>query len=399
MAGSTCRYRVRFAMSILASCGLCVTTTAHGGGALTRGLGAADSTRWFAPASTTQAPQGAKAAPSGVLQASLSNGYGVGAVSVQVDPDPGNPRVARLDTTWSTAIPGQRDRVRLGDSVNHAGTWGRQLRFGGLHYGTDLVSGLSPAPWDVTGADLGSHVAPALVRSQQVDRAFAVGFLRRNYGLDRDGYGAPFASATVRWGASEHVTTELRGSAQRGIGNGGIALLFRLKGVGLVTAAVAASDSHAGTGSLAQTGFEYRRASFSASLCSAWASSEFRHLRPDDAGASPRQWSAASASFDAARYGVFGIGYAALAGDAEALGDAFHGSYRISLGRLSTLTLSASRTLAPEPATSLMLVVAIPLDRLARPAGARGAAVTSILRMLDRHSKPTTLAHSLPGQG
>jgi hypothetical protein len=44
-----------------------------------------------------------------------------------------------------------------------------------------------------------------------------------------------------------------------------------------------------------------------------------------------------------------------------------------------------------------MLVVTFPLDRLARTTGARAAAAASVMRMFDRHPKPTTLAHSFAG--
>jgi len=387
-------------MLLLASCGLSLSTAADGNEFSPRGLGGADSTHWFAPASTPSTTRDARLPQSGVLEARLADGYGVGAIRLRVGQEPGNPRVARLDTSWSAAVPGQRDTLRLGDSIDQPGTWGRQVRFAGLHFGTDLGSHLAAAPPKVPEAANAMYVpraAPTLVQPGLVERTYAAGFLRRNYGLDGDRYGAPFAAATVRLGVSEDVTTELRGNAQQGVGNGGIAFLVRLKGLGLITAAAAASDSAEGTGTLAQTGFEYRRAGFSASVCSAWASSEFRQLRLEDESIPPRHWSVASATYDAARYGVIAIGYAAPAGDDEALRDTIRGTYRLAVGPLSTLTLSVSHTSAPEPDTSLMLVVTFPLDRLARTTGARAAAAASVMRMFDRHPKPTTLAHSFAG--
>jgi len=272
------------------------------------------------------------------------------------------------------------------------------MRFGGLQYGTDLGNGAFAAPPAWRSAHLIAaradwpHALPgmadggpavmqpsrsafALTPPGMVDRACAVGFLRSNYGLEGDRYGPPFASGTLRRGISENITTELRGGAQEGVGNGGIALVVRLKGLGTLSAATAASRGDAGAGRLTQTGFEYRRARFSASIQSQWASSGFRHLGIADEGAPPRYWSVARATYDAARHGVFGLGYAALARYNETLSETAEATYRVGLGRVSTLTLSVSRTFAAEPDTSLMLVLTFPLDHLAvRPTPARAAA-------------------------
>jgi outer membrane usher protein len=356
-----------------------------------------------------------------VFQASLANRDGVAAISLKATEDAANPRIARLDTAWTTASPGQRNTLRLGDSLDQAGTWGRPVRFGGLQYGTDLDRGAAvvapPAWWSarliaaranwphalpgVAGGEPAitqpSRTAFALTPPGMVDRACAVGFLRSNYGLDGDRYGPLFASATLRRGLSEDVTTELRGGAQEGVGNGGIAFVVRLKGLGTLSAATAASRGDTGTGRLAQTGFEYRRAGFSASIQSQWASSEFRQLGVADEGVPPRYWSVARASYDAARHGVFGLGYAALARHNEALSEAAEATYRVALGRVSSLTLSVSRRFAPEPGTSLMLVLTFPLDHLAARATPARAANGSWL--FGRSPEPTTLARSPADEG
>jgi outer membrane usher protein len=176
-------------MLLLASCGLSLSTAADGNEFSPRGLGGADSTNSFAPASTPSTTRDARLPQSGVLEARLADGYGVGAIRLRVGQEPGNPRVTRLDTTWSAAVPGQRDTLRLGDSIDQPGTWGRQVRFAGLHFGTDLGSHLAAAPPEVpeaANAMYAPRAAPALLQPGLVDRAFAAGFLRRNYGLDGD---------------------------------------------------------------------------------------------------------------------------------------------------------------------------------------------------------------------
>jgi outer membrane usher protein FimD/PapC len=305
-----------------------------------------------------------------VFQANLANRYGVAGIRLRATEDAGDPRITRLDTAWTAALPGQREALRLGDSVDQAGAWGHPLRFGGLQYGTDLDRGAAfAAPQEVMQP---SRTAFALTPPGTVDHTCAIGFLRSNYGLDGDRYGPAFASATLRAGISENLTTEFRGGAQEGVGNGGVALVARVSGLGTLSAATAASRGDSGSGRLAQTGFEYRHAGLSASIQAQWASSEFRQLGVAAEGVPPRYWSVARAAYDAARHGVFGMGYAALARYDETLTEAAEATYRVAFGRASTLTLSLSRTFEPEPDTSLMLVLSFPLD----PLGGAGAATT-----------------------
>lgn len=379
------RYRDRLAMPLLAACcALAFGANDADAETLPRAPGRAESMAWFsAPALPDTPPR------SGVFRATLANRYGVAAISLKASEDAANPRIARLDTAWTAAVPGGRDMLRLGDSLDQAGNWGRPVRFGGFQYGADAGNGsafVAPPAWRgvhlIAAPGNSPHALPgtadgapaltppsrtalALTPPGKVDRAYAVGFLRSNYGLEGDRYGPPFASATLRRGMSDDVTTELRGGAQDGIGNGGIAFVVRLKGLGILSAATAASCGDAGTGRLAQTGFEYHHAGLSASIRSQWASSEFRHLGVADESVPPRYWSVAHATYDAARHGVFGLGYAALARYNEALSEAAAATYRVAVGRASSLTLSVSRTFAPEPATSLMLALTFPLDRSA----------------------------------
>jgi outer membrane usher protein len=414
-------YRAALAMPLLALCA--PWSVAAGGETLPRDLTRAHSATWFALHSPAGAPRGSQLV-SGVYQTSLSSSYGVGVVSLSARQDAGNPRVTRLDTTWTTAIPGQRDTLRLGDSINQPGIWGREVRFGGLHYGTNLATqpvSVAPLSWPSGASRLigvgrnlpytlsgipqagpallppTSFAAPALMRPGLADRAYAVGFLRSNYGLDGDRYGPLFASATLRRGISDDVTTELRGSAQQGAENGGIAFLARLKGLGVLSAATAASRGDAGFGTLARTGFEHRRGSFGASIQSQWTSPGFRQLGVGEESMPARYWSAARATYDSARHGAFGLGYAVLAQRNQALSESLQGTCRIAVGKATTLTLEFSRTVAPERDTSLMLVFTLPLD-LVRTVNAKAGAASGF-RMFDRTPTPAILSRSAFWEG
>jgi outer membrane usher protein len=334
----------------------------------------------------------------GVFQASFFSRHGTGIIRLMASGVTGDAKITRLETSWATELS-EHETLRLGDAVNRAGAWGQALRFGGLQLGTNLGGEAVPATtpswrvgpmnYDATDAVqfLSSDVPdgdPAVAQMKRqsfdlmgrgaVDRSLAIGFLRTHFGLDEDGYGPLFASALVRRGVSEDLTAELRSNVQRGVGNCGFAAGLRLPGLGVFTVATAASESRAGIGTLAQTGFEYRLASFVASIRSQWATAEFHHLGLPGESIPPRRWSVARARYDAKRYGAVEMAYATLASYDEPLNSAVEADYRVVVGKSSTLTLRASRTFASDPSVSIMLGMTLTLEHLARlmVAGARG---------------------------
>jgi outer membrane usher protein len=364
---------------------------------LARETGSDTMVAWFVPRVGSDSAQ--QIGPTfGEFQASFFSRHGTGTIRLMSSGAAGDAKITRLETWWATELA-EGESLRFGDSVNRGGAWGRALRFGGLQLGTNLGGGLLPASepsWrvgplnydtaetlqflpsgvsdgDPTVAPMG-HQSFGLMGRGAVDRSLAIGFLRTRFGLDDDGYGPLFASALLRRGVSENLTTELRSDVQGGVANCGFAAGLRLPGVGVFTVATAASESEAGVGTLAQTGFEYRLASFVASIRSQWATAEFHHLGLPGENTPPRRWSDARARFDAKRYGVVEMAYAALARYDEPLNSAVEADYRVVVGKSSTLTLRASRTFAPDPNVSVMLGMTLPLEHLARfiAAGARG---------------------------
>jgi outer membrane usher protein len=347
-------------------------------------------TTWFAPHATSDAIQQFRPA-FGVFQANLLSRHGIGTIRLMSIQSAAEAKVTRLETTWSMDFPGRPERLRLGDSVNRMGAWGRPFRFGGLQFGTNLAgesASITPPSWLIRGMTYGPAAAPQipptgipdgdpavaqmsrasfdLMAPGVVDHTVAIGFLRPDFALDDNRYGSPFASALLRRGVSEHLTAELRGGAQPGVGNCGIAAHVRVPGLGILTGATAISESEAGVGTLAQTGFEYRFADFSASIRSHWSTYEFHPLGPAGESVAPRQWSVARARYDGRRYGIAEMAYVTLARYDDALNRALEANYRVVVGKASTITLHASRTFAPEPDVSLMLAMTLPLERLAR---------------------------------
>jgi hypothetical protein len=155
--------------------------------------------------------------------------------------------------------------------------------------------------------------------------------------------------------------------------------------------APAASDGDAGSGTLAQSGYHYSLAGFSVSLRAQWATHAFRYLGAEDKGTAPPRSSTARALYDTGRFGVVGVAYTALANVDAELRKAVNASYRVDVGKVSSLTLSASRSLAPDAEASVMLAMSFPLEHVARMVVARREAANGI-RMLRQNLASMTLA-------
>lgn len=173
----------------------------------------------------------------------------------------------RLDTYWVKEFPGQRERLRVGDAISQAASWGRPLRFAGLQWGTDhsldpyfvsyplpsiegraglpsiadlYINGVRQQPASVEGGafritevpavsgagelqvvlrDLAGravtlsqpyYLAPELLRPSLRSVNAELGVLRNQYGLESDGYGKAYAALGLRQGATNTLTWSLR---------------------------------------------------------------------------------------------------------------------------------------------------------------------------------------------
>jgi hypothetical protein len=85
------------------------------------------------------------------------------------------------------------------------------------------------------------------------------------------------------------------------------------------------------------------------------------------------------------------VAYTALANVDAELRKAVNASYRVDVGKVSSLTLSASRSLAPDAEASVMLAMSFPLEHDARMVVARREAANGI-RMLRQNLASMTLA-------
>ena len=184
----------------------------------------------------------------------------------------GSPGSVRLMTSWQTDHVERLKTLRIGDSYNNTGAWGRGVLFGGVQYGTNFsirpdfvtlampsVTGkaLLPSTVDIyvnnalrsrqkvsTGAfsiqnlplisgagDLQVVVkdmlgreqlitqsffsSPQLLREGLVESSFEFGWIRQNYGSVSNDYGDPLASTTWRKGLGPRLSAEWRAEVQK----------------------------------------------------------------------------------------------------------------------------------------------------------------------------------------
>jgi outer membrane usher protein len=112
----------------------------------------------------------------GVVELGAFNWFDVGTISFLSQRSNTISGTVRLDATWTIDMPKQMRTLRLGDSINQPGAWGRALRFGGIQYGTNFATrpGFVTLPLQsVTGqavlpSTVDVYVNHALTAQQQV---------------------------------------------------------------------------------------------------------------------------------------------------------------------------------------------------------------------------------------
>lgn len=239
----------------------------------------------------------------------------------------GRDRLLRLDTTWTHDQPESATTLRVGDAVTMASSlWGGAVRFAGVQWGTNFATqpglitfplptiaaattlpstvnlyvngalrmstnvGMGPFQLEDVPAISGDgqiqvvvrdllgreqvvtqsfYASPALLRQGLRDFSYEAGVVRENYGVASDDYEHAVLVGTQRLGLSDSFTGEVHGEVlqdQQTLGIGGDWLI---PVTGVVSAAVAGSDSRqSGSGALTVLGFDRiaRRFSFGANI-------------------------------------------------------------------------------------------------------------------------------------
>jgi outer membrane usher protein len=362
---------------------------------------------------------------SGQFELGYFNRFGVGTTSLLGEELGSQSRFTRLDTSWTIDYPEPRQTLHLGDAINVPGSWGRSVRFGGIQFGTNfgtqpgfvsfpaqsvvgqavlpstvdvfvnnaLVSrqDVPPGPFSIsnlpviTGAgDVRLVVRDLLGREQIVTQPFygsqslllegleqfsaEFGFVRENFGIESNDYGAWLGSGTYRRGLSEHLTGEVHGEALRDqatVGAGGDYLLPQF---GTITAYLAGSrrkvtaDSNASTGRTAIFGIDRQAQPWSFAARSQWTSRGFAQIGLSPPQLPPVRLSTLNVSYSGQGSGSVSASYVGQHNRDQADTRLATMSYSVSLGKFGSFMLSALRDLSGDRSTTIFAALNLPLS-------------------------------------
>lgn len=281
----------------------------------------------------------------------------------------GSGRVIRLDSTYVYSNFGAQQRYWLGDFITGGLAWTRPVRLGGAQITRDftmrpdlvtfplptlagsvavpstvdvLVNGtralssqVPPGPFQVpqlpliTGAGsvqmtvtnaLGQQVtttlpfyaSASLLAPGLHTYSLETGWLRRNWGLLSDDYGAFAASGTYRRGLTDRLTMEIHaeGTKDQLMAGGGI--VANAFDFAVVNIAGAASTSRGRTGGELSVGIERLGRKFSFSASAILATPDFRDVAALNGDPVPTREITASASYSMDRWGTLGLAWAQI---------------------------------------------------------------------------------------
>lgn len=326
---------------------------------------------------------------------------------------------ARLMTTYQMDRIKAMKTLRVGDSTNSTGAWGRSVLFGGLQYGTNFairplfipmalpsVSGkaLLPSTVDVyvnhalrtrqqvnagpfsiqnlpvfTGAGevqlvvkdlLGREqlitqsffASPVLLREGLVEEAFEMGWQRNNYGQASNDYSDPFATLTYRKGLSPSFTGEARLEVQKNSATVGLSGAAPLPAWGsVVEASVGLSHAdHLSPGALLAASYSYSGKHWSGNAQWQWQNPNFRQL-----GSNPDRLAQQSGTVQLnlpLGPGTLSVNYLRDQAYAQALTRIINLNYSQRLGHGLFAAFTLFKPLSPDASTTLGLTMTLLLD-------------------------------------
>jgi outer membrane usher protein len=332
----------------------------------------------------------------------------------------GNSGNARLMTTWQTDQIDAIKTLRIGDSYNNTGNWGRGVLFGGIQYGTNFavrpdfvtaampsVSGkaLLPSTVDVyvnnalrsrqqvnagpfsiqnlpviTGTGevkvvvkdlLGREqlitqsffASPNLLRAGLVQDSYEFGWLRENYGLTSNDYNDPFAAVTYRKGLSNTLTAEGRVELQKDLAATGVSVAAKLPGMSsVVETSVAASEkSGLPLGAMGSVSYSYLGRLLSASARLQLNGMNFRQIGSDPASL-PKQIGSAQISAPLGQ-GTLSVNYMRRLNQGESMTRLVNLNYSHRLAANAFLSFTLIKPLSAAAGTTAALGLTILFDQ------------------------------------
>jgi outer membrane usher protein len=355
----------------------------------------------------------------GQFEAGVFSPYGVLVAGLLAQDNPGAKNAVRLDTTWTTDFPERLTTLRMGDTINVPGAWGRAVRFGGVQYSTNFATQpcyitfpaiaangqaalpstvdvfvnnalvaqrpVPPGPFSITNIPTvnGSGNVQLVVRDlfgrEQIisqpfyasvnllkagleEYSYEAGFERSNFGISSFDYGHPLASATYRRGLTDQLTGEVHGELARDLAAAGISANYLITDIGVASATAAASGGGgAGAGALGGVGFQRQTGQFSIATQAQWTRAAFREIGATPENPLPlRQWSA-SLGYQLDKFGSAGVTYVAQDFRTKPNIHVLSLSYSVGLGPWAFLSLSAAKTYGTMGNIAFGATVTVPL--------------------------------------
>lgn len=339
---------------------------------------------------------------SGLFEAGVFNGFGVGVTSFVATSGDTDHRLTRLETTWTKDLPDRLTSVRMGDAISRAGAWGRSVRFGGIQYGTNFavqpgfvalplqsIGGqaalpstvdvyvnnvlssrkeVAPGPFAITNVpvvtgqgDVRVVVRDLLGREQVIsvpfyasasllakglhDFSYEAGAERKNFGIESNDYGRAFAAGTHRFGFTEWLTGEVHAEAELERQTIGLGTVMLAPSVGVFSVGAAASRSHQGNGGLVSLGFERQASPVSLGVHTQFASPRFTQLGLEPNMPAPRLLSSVNVGVALPGNGSLGLAYVYLDNRDGQPTQLASVSYGTELGRFGFVSLAVSKAL------------------------------------------------------
>ena len=328
-------------------------------------------------------------------------------------------RAIRLESTWTRDKPMELTRLRFGDAISGASSWGGAVRFGGVQWATDFslqpgfmasprpeISGESSLPSTVelyvdnllrmrrevpsgpfTIQDLpvinGQGDAQLVVRDilgrEQVitqpfftssrllkqglqSYSYELGFVRRDFGIDSNNYGRLMAVGTHRLGFTEKFTGEVHGELLGNQQSVGLAGVFLSPLMGILSGSLAMSNSKKGVGGLLGFGFQHQSGNFSVGVNTQLTSRNFAKLGMQSEKLAPQHISQMVVKMPTNDFGSFAVNYTQ-----QALRDleeqkSVSASYVSEVAGIGNLSASLTRYLSGEAKTVFGLNFSMNLD-------------------------------------
>ncbi|UZK69058.1 fimbria/pilus outer membrane usher protein [Sphingomonas sp. S1-29] len=354
----------------------------------------------------------------GLFELGIFSASGTGSTTV-IGRAEGRPNFVRLESNWTIDDPENRRSLRFGDSISHGGVGASPLRFGGFQLATNFstqpgfvsmalptMSGsaalpsivdvyvndllqtsraISPGPFEFTSMPViaGSgdirlvvrdalgrntvitqsyYAAPHLLGQGVHDYSYELGLLREGFAVESNHYGSAMLSGTHRYGATDTTTLQAHVEATQRVQAGSVGVDLLWPGIGVFSAAAAASRSNAATGGLLAIGFERRTPFMSLGATGEITTSGYA---PIGAIADRSHAGANARLFVSAPTGFGSVAASLLARRRSGLPDVafLNASASVRLANLGSLNLSGRQSLTAPRDIAVQAFLTIPLGQ------------------------------------